>query len=541
MAIRYQHGSRRRRIIVSGTSTAPAAPAAASIASHTIVVPRHPRRSLAPGDYTFVTSTKGLSTSLPSPPPGGGGSPRPLQPTWIIGSQRACYPKPVQRPIILHQKYVQPPNDGFPNQAVIVPPLPRRRAAHPIVVHPTFKWGINNGVTPNPPVVVEHHSRTAKRTVIVVHAPADKGRGFRPPNRAVVPPRHIPVRSRTARRSIVVRPANPLISYGVHPNPAVVAPHRSRKLDHPSILFKSGFDRGTLPTPSLGRTVVVHRNAPRRRLRGLVMILPFDAFELMPPMTVQPIVVPYRRRTLDLRRPVQYGFSKVDFRHDAVPPVKSIVVPFHPIPLASPWTFTSLTKKYVEPPPQHFPLPRPLFVRIPKRHPRNWPKPIMTTSILQPDSQRYDKPWDLIAACIAWLRTKPEIVAAFGDDATSSTSLKFTSDIEPPKTDAPYAVFNEPEEFDGYETIDHTGRPSSLAEGYFQLSVYATEKLLVRKLADMVAASIDDAPLVFTDGVLVYLRRSERKFPTFTSPGTGANVTMFKRLLEFEYKIERYV
>ena len=54
-------------------------------------------------------------------------------------------------------------------------------------------------------------------------------------------------------------------------------------------------------------------------------------------------------------------------------------------------------------------------------------------------------------------------------------------------------------------------------------------------------AWLNDAPLVFADGVLVYLRRTNRQYPVFTEKGPQSNVVIFCRVLEFAYLIERYV
>jgi hypothetical protein len=112
--------------------------------------------------------------------------------------------------------------------------------------------------------------------------------------------------------------------------------------------------------------------------------------------------------------------------------------------------------------------------------------------------------------------------------------------VELPRTDLPYAVFDEPMEVEHYESRDGSNRYSSLVEGAFHLTVYDAEKLAVRKRADMVAASLQDAPLVFTDGELLYLRRSERRFPTATVPPAGGGATLYKRIVEFTYMIERF-
>ena len=79
-------------------------------------------------------------------------------------------------------------------------------------------------------------------------------------------------------------------------------------------------------------------------------------------------------------------------------------------------------------------------------------------------------PPDLIAACIAWLRTNPALVASFGDDPLTGTP-KFFSDIAIRNTTTPYLEFSEPMEVEGYETIDYTRQFSSLASGTFEIQI----------------------------------------------------------------------
>ncbi len=145
--------------------------------------------------------------------------------------------------------------------------------------------------------------------------------------------------------------------------------------------------------------------------------------------------------------------------------------------------------------------------------------------------------YDIIAASIAYLRVQPAIVSAFSDSPTGG-QFKFTSDLEPRSTDPPYAVFYEPQEVESFDTTDG-GDPSSLIEGVYRIDVFATKKLVARQLSENLADALNDAPLVFTNGVLIYLRRVQRQYPTLEVPGTGTNATMFKRMIEFEYKFER--
>ena len=274
--------------------------------------------------------------------------------------------------------------------------------------------------------------------------------------------------------------------------------------------------------------------------RGLSMILPFDAFEMPPPLAMRPLVIPSRLDGSKALRSAILVRAKSGENPRSLPATKAIVVPWHDHPSLPPWTISTLYRKFVEPPPEHFPMPRVSVARAPRRSPTMWPKPIASQSIYQFPGNMIEKPWDLIAACIAWLRRDAAIVAAFGDVKGSKRNQKFVSDVELPKTDPPYAVFDEPTEFENYESPGQDGLSSSVARGMFNLTVYTTEKLVARQYADMLAASLNDAPLQFTDGILLYLRRSERRWPTLTSPGNGENVTLYKRVLEFEYLIDRY-
>jgi hypothetical protein len=183
-------------------------------------------------------------------------------------------------------------------------------------------------------------------------------------------------------------------------------------------------------------------------------------------------------------------------------------------------------------PAQHGPIPQPKIFPRPVRF---WPQAYRASQTVMPGIAV--PPPDLVAAAIAWLQAQPAVASAFGSTATA---LKFGSDLAIRNTPPPYVEFFEPTEDESYETKDGTGLPSSLTDGTLGMELVGTGKLAVRLLAELVASTLNDAPLVFQDGVLIYLRRSTRKYPTFRESGPGANVVIFKRHLEFDYKIERW-
>jgi hypothetical protein len=537
MGTRFHHGSRRRRIIVASTRLGTPSGVASSVRNRVVVVPRPPGRKPNPLSLVRFTSTKKVSGGKTPPHNGGGGTPKPLQPTWLA-AVRARGPRPLAQPVVVKSRYVQPPVDGTPNQIVVVAP-PRRRTARPaVVLHPTFKWGLNPGVDPNPPVVVVPPRRRRFAQPVVVKSPPTRGLGFRPPTRPVVVARpvkptrvraHVPVRSRDVPRFA------PPASY----KPVVVAFNRTRRVLKPT-KAQSPFDAARQKQPRRIGSTVVARPRPARRFNGIVSVLAFDAAQVPPASVIRPIVVPSRLKGARAARFASIISARTAISYRAIPTFDPIVVPVPRRAKAAPWNYSSLYRKFVPPPPRRDPQPRTLFIRVPRRTASLWPAPLASMSIRQPDVERYDKPWDLIAACIAWLRTKPHVVAEFGDVKGTPTGEKFVSDVALPKTDLPYAIFSEPEEVEEFESPDQDERISSRVHGVFQIHVHDREKLLARQKADNVAEALNDAPLVFTDGVLMYLRRSTRRYPTYQSVGPGANVAAYVRVVEFNYMIERF-
>jgi hypothetical protein len=538
VSLRFQGGNRRRRVLVVASNNPNSSPIVTAAArNRVVIVPRPPLRPTPPVDRVVAVHTAYTTGGTPPPNNNGGGSPRPLQPNWIVGALRARYPKPFVRAIVAHTTYKPPTKDGLPNQVVVVDPQRRPVVRRSVVVRPEFKWGVNHGKTPIAPVVVRRPVGLRVPQPIVVASPPTSGLGFLPsPSRPIVIPRQKPTRTRGSLMVLGFADAGDR----VRANPIVAArPPLRKTVPHPIIAstVESFAIRPTQPH----RPIIIPCAVPKRR-RGSLMVLGFsDAGEIPPASVIAPTVVAFHPRPSDRRRPPIVVRPLPAFNPSSVPPPIAHVVAIPRGRKAAPWRYDSQFLKFVPPPPRHDPMPRILGVPIPRRRsPLMWPTPQVRTSILQPDDQRYTKPWDLIAACIAHLRSDPAIVAAFGDAKGVAGKDKFVSDVELPKTDLPYAIFDEPDESEDYETQDQTNRYSSTIRGVFHLTVLADEKLAARRLGDMAAASLNDAPLVFQDGVLMYLRRSERRFPIVAATGPGPNVTMFKRVVEFMYMIERF-
>jgi hypothetical protein len=539
VSIRPQAGSRRRHAIVVTSNTPNSSPITGALALTRIVMARRwPTPPAPPVSSVVSVQTRVVVGGEPPPHTGGGGSPRPLQSSWIAGAIIPRHPRPLLRAVVTQTRYTQPSRDGVPNQITVASP---RRPIQPhagVLVHPTFKWGVNHGKTPNVSIVARRPTPGRAAIPIIIASPPTSGFGFRP----VVDPLVV----RYAPRSSV-RPR--VTVYGLvdgeehlRPNNQVVA-RPAPKRAAPRITSISTGEAFAVRPPRPPKPILIPYNK-KARPRGLLMVLGLaDAFEMPPPFVVQPTIVPFHPRPSDRRRPPLVVASKTGINPRSIPVFDPVVVARLAPAKASPWFFISKAQQLAPPPPpRHDPTSRAIRVAVPhRRDPLGWPRPSVSTSILQPDSERFDKPWDLIAACIAWLRKDARIVAEFGDAKGSETSQKFVSDVELPGTNLPYAVFSEPIEIDGYETRDQTGAVPVFAEGVFHLTVFDSEKLRVRQRADMLSASLTDAPLVFTDGVLIYLRRIEKIFPSVTASGPGASTTMFKRVLEFTYMIGRRI
>jgi len=178
------------------------------------------------------------------------------------------------------------------------------------------------------------------------------------------------------------------------------------------------------------------------------------------------------------------------------------------------------------------PRPRPAIVPPLRRRPALWPKPMIVTPL---NTNQSNPAGDLVAAAIAYLRSSS--LPSFGD---SPTTPKYFTDLQPPGTAVPYIAFDSPDEERTYES-DGTW----LAEGTLTVEIACGNttpggaKTSARLLAEAVSAILQDAPLFFTEGDLIYFRRSERKYRAIKETGPGSNIVIYKRPIEFKYFYEQ--
>lgn len=111
---------------------------------------------------------------------------------------------------------------------------------------------------------------------------------------------------------------------------------------------------------------------------------------------------------------------------------------------------------------------------------------------------------NLLDAMVAHMRASPSLVAAFGDTGTATTATdKFWPTPVRPDVQLPWAVYEDV----GGPTQYMTG-PASIESGAIRFVVVAAGKDKARSLARMLMSVLNDAPLQFMDGLLMYFRAS---------------------------------
>lgn len=124
-------------------------------------------------------------------------------------------------------------------------------------------------------------------------------------------------------------------------------------------------------------------------------------------------------------------------------------------------------------------------------------------------------PDDLVDAVVARIRARLVLAGSltwFGTGPAPSGAGSAR-----PGPDLPYAQLGEPDEDDSWWTTS----ADQLATGHLAVSCYAATKKAARLAGDRVAAALNDAPLAFSAGVLVYLRQSARTATLDPDPAPG--------------------
>lgn len=146
---------------------------------------------------------------------------------------------------------------------------------------------------------------------------------------------------------------------------------------------------------------------------------------------------------------------------------------------------------------------------------------------------------DLPAAMIGWLRASPGVVTAFAEDTNAPTTTKFWADAARPGAALPWAVY---EELDGdvQSMTAARGLACSIETGTVRFTIVASGKKLARDLGRLVVKALDDAPLLFADGRLMYLRAQSTSFQPVANI-TPASPTAYARVVNFGFMVQRTV
>lgn len=126
---------------------------------------------------------------------------------------------------------------------------------------------------------------------------------------------------------------------------------------------------------------------------------------------------------------------------------------------------------------------------------------------------------DLESAIIAALAASSSLSTAFGH---STGTPKYFADLAEADTDLPCLVYTDGEEDAEYESEDLADDLTPYTDaGEITIAIYAAGEAEALDLGDQVQAVLFDAPLIFDDGTLLYIRRTHRS--SDIDPDKGPN------------------
>jgi hypothetical protein len=138
---------------------------------------------------------------------------------------------------------------------------------------------------------------------------------------------------------------------------------------------------------------------------------------------------------------------------------------------------------------------------------------------------------------LGWLRAQPTIVSAFAEDTSSIATTKFWGDEARQGVALPWAIYEEVEGDIMYMT-SAGGATASIESGLLRFLVVAEGKKAARDLGRMLTRALNDAPLVFQDGVLMLLRARKPSFVPVGDLAPGVP-NAYARLIVFETMVQR--
>ncbi len=138
-------------------------------------------------------------------------------------------------------------------------------------------------------------------------------------------------------------------------------------------------------------------------------------------------------------------------------------------------------------------------------------------------------PDDFFEALVAYLLADAGLMAALPGGVSADDGV--VGDV------LPYAVLSE----QGFDTLNEsaTSTPNGIDTGQVQVMIFAEGKALARSLRRRAVAAIQDVPLAFATGTLIYLRDAG-PLPATKDPDLGPNgVDVWVETLVFDVVIGR--
>ena len=139
---------------------------------------------------------------------------------------------------------------------------------------------------------------------------------------------------------------------------------------------------------------------------------------------------------------------------------------------------------------------------------------------------------DFVAAVVATLQGNAACALAFGN---SPSTPKFQGIQAATAVALPYARILELPADTTFESADGAGVIHYYEAGELQVDVFATSESQARTLSRLVAAALDDAPLVFATGTCLEIRQSRAFFTPEPDAGPGAAI-VYHRVVSFRYR-----
>lgn len=141
---------------------------------------------------------------------------------------------------------------------------------------------------------------------------------------------------------------------------------------------------------------------------------------------------------------------------------------------------------------------------------------------------------NLLDAMVAHMRADAALVAAFGDDVSALATDKFWPTPVRSGVELPWAVYE-----DGGGNTQYTTGPASVEDSAIRFVVVGDGRDTSLALARLLIATLNDAPLEFDDGLLMYFRCTGAPSVVPITAITGDYPNAYAYALTFSTMVQR--